>query len=595
LDDNRDVRFAYPYRVPITQSAEEYCEKVKAGEPIVHYNKITQILTINVNNIDFLSFADPERAIGYDLTFDFPFITTNVEMRMKGIQGKLQLSKRSSTNEIISSSFTNAEMLVQVSETLNVQCSLLIENQGPVQDTSFVINYRTDDGLYAGAVIPLLNGGSPALDIYIANPIFEFPNAVAPPIDPWLTMHSEIGDNSNTLVKELYALPSQILMIDSDLWDTFIPVFPVEFIDNPPIPEDVSNYPLPSSPNGVQVLSIMNHEFMHNIHSGQGTYLHVDAEAQAVGVEMDTNLNLGAYLSLRPWDFAQFVSNSARGRWPFLAIDSNLTFAATYGGGMWWNYFAKFCDPYHQVMRRSLDIIGSVKLATQSQYVSTAWQINFLTYYRGAYLLSVQQAMQELKSLDISDVYRDFAISLSLVRNNASIPEQYRSFYPYWLQQTAYSEAGTIANSSVKYWWSELDENITPSPAALTNGFVSMLPQLDDGFNEQIELEDCTSHFYVVDKNLTSVSVTSNMGRIVVTMHQFDSGVPNNDGTFTIQGPFELNVNDTKMFNLADFTGSGIVRLVVSNLTVTDYGAFDNLFNTDVDRIQGKATITSSS
>ena len=79
-------------------------------------------------------------------------------------------------------------------------------------------------------------------------------------------------------------------------------------------------------------------------------------------------------------------------------------------------------------------------------------------------------------------------------------------------------------------------------------------------------------------------------------MHQFTpTEGPDFGGTFTSQGPFELADGETQTFNVRNFTDVGLIRLVVSNVAITDFGGINNvIIDSDIDRISGRAIITTA-
>src|SRR5690606_8872414 len=109
--DNRDTRFAYPMRIPVTTSNVEYSNK-SGKEPIAHYSSLTRQLTINVPNTNsFLS--------AYDPSFDvWPLQTVPFTYYMNGFQGTFVPLTRNDSNNLILSNFAKAHCIAQVSETV---------------------------------------------------------------------------------------------------------------------------------------------------------------------------------------------------------------------------------------------------------------------------------------------------------------------------------------------------------------------------------------------------------------------------------------------------------------------------------------------
>ncbi len=613
---NRDARFNYPFRIPLTQDCVEFGKRDRKKQPVVYYNSITRQLTFSVKCIDYVPFSNDH----WPTTLpDVEFGT--LEYRMKGFQGKFQLTKRDRQNQLISSSFADAEYLLQVSPEVIVSTTEFFSvRDPPLLDLSYIVPFNSaTTGNYAGTVISRINGGSPSFDIYIVNAGGS--GADVNRVDPQITLSSQFGgqqfengDNPNTVTIEKLSAPSRIKFFDDPSWDEDNVQLSEDFFANPPIPENVGLFP-PAAPAQLDltIQSTLTHEYQHSVQVGLGLFYNIDGEAQAVGIEYDSTINRGDYFIFRTPTNSRFVSFHARGLWPLLESESdNLNrtgvYFATFGQGQWWQWFAKKYDPLYQVMRRTNDIMATTWQQFQSQIeqLQQNWQ-----FYGGANRLSAKQAMFELYNLDFSDVYRDYAISLSLLRNNDSIPSQYQSEFPFWMSQPAYVDASNVTNSAAyQFWWQEFDTNANPStasragtspviaPGGRFNTYLIQLPVEAGGVGipYNISLEDLSSNMFVVDRNsISTVEVQNTLGRIVVSMHLYTPNIPDNNGTFYIEGPFELSVNDSHVFNLADFVGSGLVRLVVSNVSITDFGGMNNvLIDSSIDRVTGAAVVTTA-
>ena len=58
----RDSRFCYPIRIPVTQDCNVFHDHMVAKEPIVYYDNITQQITIEVSDANFLTFSSRSKA-----------------------------------------------------------------------------------------------------------------------------------------------------------------------------------------------------------------------------------------------------------------------------------------------------------------------------------------------------------------------------------------------------------------------------------------------------------------------------------------------------------------------------------------------------
>ena len=614
--EKRDSRFNYPIRIPLTTDCEEFNHWQRQRKASAFLNLTTNQVTITARNMNYVPFFDDRWPLALP-----PVEFTTLEYRMKGFNGKFQFVKRDRANQLVSSNVNQAEYFIQVSETVEVGCTeLYAARDPPLLDLSYTIN-RTTAGFYSGAVISRINGGSPDYDIYVYQAL-PFGGGASDPIDPQITLSChcgsgksfETGDNSNTILLERLSKPSNLKLLDSTDWFPLDRLLSEDFFLNPPLPEDIDNFP-PAVESSLELIlaNIMTHEYMHSTQHASGIIVSIDSEGQAVGMEFDPRINHGDYFTGRTFDQARFISLTVRGLWPLLESESdnnNLTgvWFGTYGGGLWWYWLMRKYDPEHQVMRRTNDIMATKWQVFQEQIEKL--DQNWL-FYGGANRLSAQQALLELHGLDFSEIYPDFAISLSLLRNNQSIPEQWRSEFPFWMAQPDYSYAIDVAGLTpeVAFWWHEFDNNINPYPAsqrvsspviAPGGRFPTFLIQLDGstlGIPYIMAVEDLSSNIFVVDPTtIEIVTVENELGRITVTMHQFTpTEGPDFGGTFTSQGPFELADGETQTFNVRNFTDVGLIRLVVSNVAITDFGGINNvIIDSDIDRISGRAIITTA-
>jgi len=594
LDNNRDPNFAYPIRIPVTTDCYEFTAKKEAEDSIVYYNDITRQFEISVHNINFTTFEDTAVR-----TLSVTNTSYTARFFFHGFSGKFQLIKRDSNNNLVSSRPLNSHGAVQVSETVELKTSqyLSFTNVAPVELLT-VHNYRAGNGNYAGMVVGRAAGGSPDFDIFILDP--GFLNAYAIDGDPFVIVPDGLsfGDNPSSLFVEELSGVGNYELFDSGLWKIFVQKLSVGFLDSPSRPEDFASYPLPTTPVGAEISSFVHaHEFMH---SSQRTghpnlYGFVDGEAQATGIESDTDVNLGCIATVRAAPYVQAINRVATGTWPLFTSESETP--RTYGLAIFWQWFFKVHDPAHQIMRRANDLLAiNAHTLTGLPDVPPSDRAGF---YAGLYRLYLKQAAMEIKGLDFHDVAKNYTISMSLLRNNGAIPPMYRTYFPYWLYQPDYPGAAAISTFQppAKYWWSDFDLNTIPSPASSAFvGAPSIMPQLNVIGSEDHDMQDLESRIYVVDTDIVSnITVTSALGRIVATVHQFERNVPDADGTFTIDGPHELTVGPggAQFFDLSGYAAQsiGLVRLVVTNIEITDFGGSSNVLADGTDRITGKATI----
>jgi hypothetical protein len=562
-ESTRNKTFLYPQRIKLTQSCDEYKSFLAQNIPIIYYEPITQQLEFNFTNQNFLSYDNTVTSLPSN-------VTTRTQIFMLNFRGRYQLTKRSNNNSLIPSSFNNAECLVQVSDSVFIESSQVINLGVPIVSQR-TFRYRTN-GIYTGNVIPLINGGNDYYDFY--NHVD--PGAFSANVSPFITLESTInnvlypmGDNSNTIPLEYYSSPSSIGINTGQFGPSITPAYflTVEFLNNPLLPEQADFYPPAVRDFFRESTYTLGHEFTHSIQwgiFGAGLYL-IDLEAQAMAVEFDTEINQGMYFSIRTSNIVNYLPLAYAGSFPLLLSEAQALFNGvlpdgTYGEGIWWQWLAKKYDTNYQVLRRTWDVFNA-----RYGPIYTNNDISLLNTYGGGNRLSCQQALRDIYNLELSDIFINYAISLSLLRNNESIPCIYRSVFPFWLQQQAYDDA-ILTGPLNPFWWEAFDKN--------SSGTIA--PQWFFGTNT-FRFEDLSFRLFVFNTlfstriTLTNIINVENSnplvpkyGNIYVAMHQYTPGTPT--GKFKIQGPFRLGPDESHVFNATDFTDGGLIRLMLQSL-----------------------------
>jgi hypothetical protein len=600
-DPNRNPIFAYPFRIPITQDCEDYRIKNLNNIPVIFYEEITQQLVISFKNQNYLS---------YDRTLKLPNGTPNRTIyRMNDFTGRFQLTKRSRSNELIPSSFNNAQLLTQVSDSVFLRSTRILNETTTVFANTF--NYRTN-AIYTGIVMPLINGGNQSYDIYNMDgsgrifAFFDVPR-ITLPLSIGSTTYS-IGDNSNTVIVEKVSTPSSI-WCQSSTNDEVVSLG-IDFLENPLLPEQVAFFPAAENPTDLQRAAyVLSHENTHSTQFGVGlTIILTDAEGQASGRgDMNPTLILGGLSPITMNLQVQFLSNMYVGRWPLLATDSEirnkgLGIGATYGDSIWWRYIAKVYDPNYQILRRTLDILELTYAPIFSEY-----EITNIVTYGGGNRLSCQQAFLDIYNLDMSKIYVDFVISASVLRNNDCLDCKYKTYYPYWLQQELYPDSNkTISGQINRYWWQNYDLNTIGDP--VTGSTIALQWGARPGIPIQFRFEDLSCFVFVMNRTtistmtVTLIENTSGAavqyGKIFAAMIQY---IPNSiRGTFKILGPFELlPPNGSHTFDLSFFNrNDGIIRIVMINASITNFGGSGGINNivsiSSINRNTGSVIVTTT-
>jgi hypothetical protein len=600
-DPNRNSLFAYPFRIPITQDCNTFKTQDQNSIPIIYYEEISQQLMISFKNQNYLSYDRSSK-----LPNGSPIRTI---YRMNDFIGRFQLAKRSRRNELISSSFNNAELLLQVSDSVFLRSTRILNETTTVFANTF--NYR-NNAIYTGVVVPLINGGNQFYDIYnisgagLIFVFFDAPGITLPYTAGNVTY--PIGDNSNTVIVEKVSTPTSIWSQTNTT--NIIVNLGIDFLENPLLPEQVNFFPPATDPTGIQRAgNLFSHENTHSIQFGVGlTIIMTDGEGQASGRgEMNPILNLGTLSSFLMNLQVQFLSNMYVGRWPLLATDSEIAnkgfgIIGTYGDSFWWRYISKVYDPNYQILRRTLDIL-------ELNYGPLFSEYTFINQgaYGGGNRLSCQQAFLDIYNLDLGKVYVDFVISASVIRNNDSLDCKYKTYYPYWLQQQAYPDsAKTVANPADRYWWQNYDRNTIGDP--VTGSTIATQWGLPPGVSIPLRLEDLSCFVFVMNRTTISTMTVTQLintpgaavqyGRIFVAMIQY---IPNSiTGTFKILGPFELlppngsHTFDLSFFNRAD----GVIRIIIINASITNFGGPGGINNValipTINRNTGSITVSST-
>lgn len=596
IEANRLPEYAYPMRIPITQSCDEFNEKL-GSEPIIHYNIQLNQLTIDVpDTTNFLTWFDP------NYTFDTPFGVPS-RLFMRGFHGKFGLLRRNNNNELVRSKFSNSDVLVQISEKIVINS--FIDYSGVVENArSAVFNqFSQIPGFteeYIGIILPKMNGGSPDFDVYILN--LGVTNGFSTDISPYINPETEIdnniygiGDNPNTTVVESLAAPTHFTVFDSPDWTEDTLGYPDTFLNNPPLPENMNTAPGPSAiPSDRLFYALSSHEYIHSLHFGTGMILVVDSEAQCTGFEMITGLNggpnEGSMMTFRPRAYVSYITGMSRGVWP-LGLSGR-----SYGAGMWYDYVFKKYDKNQQAVRRSTDILSSEYMTSLKNAASVDTLFEALVGgadYAGGQRLAFKQAFNEILSLNIEDIYRDSIIMTALLRNNGSIPDKYKSTYPYQVCSANYPFNNQMSSRpGFDTWWDSFDNNDQNFQASgdtqnISSANVikwglddphSLLPKLGDLNGDPFVVEDLSSGIFVLEDSLNTVTVEITQGTWSATVVQYTANVPDINGTFmqlpSVGNTVTLNAGDPPhVFDLTALTGSGLKKLVVSNLTVTDWAA----------------------
>lgn len=595
--------YFYPLRIPITT---DFCNvySVKYGkEPIAYYSELYRTITISVAYEDNVS----PHFSAFEKMF-LPQYQIDVDWRdyLLEFQGTFALMKRDIQNNLVSASFPNAAYLIQSSQFVHVK-SQNVDHGIPTVNT-VDMSFYNPGGQYNGYVLSLMNGGSTSYDIYCYNigPTF---NALENEEDPinlptYIPGGFSSGDDPYTVLKENYSAPSYNAFFEGTQQQALSNVvqYPTNILLGQTYPEDNPAIPPPVVPADDLIRQRTSiHEFVHACQQAAGqTYIFIPGEALAVGIESDIkavgNLFNGPFRS-RLW--TRRLVQITRATFSLLQTDNAINNPAfSYGNGIFWKYLATTIDPNQQSIRRMCDI-----LSTDTQYgIGPLMKANNFPYSKNygtltspnGCSLALNKALGELFGANIKDVMANYAVSLALLRNNTSIPPQYRHIWPYWLYNTTYPFNIQISqypgSAPFANWWGTFNSN-GAIPANWNTGFTgeTFIRTLPNNFTEKVR--DLTMLLFQVPAGTNSITVNILSGEWRLSLVQFISnGGPS--GTFNMDGQYSVTGPGVHVFNIGvPFVNNGTIRLVCAHVTLTDYGGLGNFYEPVPPNLTGEISI----
>ena len=630
-------------QIPVTTTFSTYLTNKNSNIPTAFWDQTTKQITISYP-------ASASAYTFYSTNVSFPtynFYSDYVE-KLTSFQGTFAMYKRDRLQKLALTNVPNeVECFIQVSPTLTFTNTISNSTGASLGTTSFsnpVMDTTTNK--FIGFWIPKAGQGNSNFDIYSIRP-GPF-NGNASSLQPFLIPESSLnaeGDNSTTNIIEVTGRTSNF-----KAWDTttFADNF---YYVNPSVFETPVLYELMSGTfNGSElsktvpqplILSLLfSHELFHNVQFGQGSISSVDAEGQAVSIEMDQKLTRGNMFASRPsiwmvylWMIfrggmtigqKQLVSGAIATNNPYDYLPTSCA-AADYCNSVWYTYLRYSIDKNHQFMRRVNELCATKYYSPVLKSAGLEYATS-LFFHPNACRLASQQAMQELFGLSIADVYTNFAIALSMLRANPSIPEQYRYNYPfwYWSRENPFNtNINLMGQYGDSWWWSDFDqsnpikynspqtgayfywrsgqtniggqrrfamsdESIIPTwPKVTSTGSLNYKASFTGPYATgpvSLNLEDLAMCGFVLPNALNSMTVnvvagSSGACRAAV----FKYSPIDSTGAFNISGPVNLTAGTPYTFNLTPYQSlSGFTKLVVVNTSVRDYGGINNCYITSI-------------
>lgn len=614
----------YPIRIPITT---DYCgvfQQKQGVEPIVFYDRSTQNIIIHV----------PERVGDYFLGFlllDYPdldppqFLHRN--QYLVSFDGAFSLLKRNADNQVVPSSPKCTQILAQISDTITIN-SLIVGNPDSADPIFTPVSNEIpifEEDQYTGLTCPLMNGGDNYFDCYNVPVDGGFAYVISE--NPFLLLHNEnpqgksfpTGDNQGSRLREKYATPnSTTAQVDPPnpqfSWHLYIAGLDRNVLLGETFPEDVATTASIYRTSDVRLWdNRFGHEMMHSSQVSSGSIRLLPSEAIATSLANDPKFAEAIALDgARHPDAIMRIFDGIMG--PMSAPGTADSPLNTYGLSVFWTYMQRLFDLNFQVHRRVTDILAAETWGPLAKANGLPYNGALTVRNQTGALLALDQALQELHGVTLKQVWTDFSIAVALLRNNTSIPEKYRVFFPYWIYHSDYAGFQElldrlVANGfpvfpfipTMAQWW-EIFDNNQVVPSDWTYGlFFDDEPFIHQG-EEFItplpaevtkSLEAFKSLVYAVPEETESITVTSTDGEWAVSLVQFTSD-GTSVGTFVQSGPFTLYPGDDHVFDVGSlgFTPDGIIKLVCSQLSTIVSGDLNDYYSNEP--VAGTIKIVSS-
>ncbi len=574
-ESQRQNGHGYPLRIPITT---DFCGRFQTEynlNPIAYFDEKNKVLTIHV----------PENGQQHFLTSRIvntgnPDLDVNYQEYLTGFNASFAVLRRNSKNEFVPTKLRCADLFAQVSETIDISSNVISFGEPQTYTATLPIRANALPNpliYYTGVVAAKMNGGSPSYDVNIIP--MTFLNAYNFFIDP-VQIPEEggyaQGDLPATKVIEQYGALTTITQFDVN-YDSISLNLPIPMLRGTYYPE-TNLLPIPTEPTNEEAIQrVANHEFTHQT---QTLYLAMPAEGQATGIELDYRISNETFALSRISEFIRSMLRVSRGTYGPSNNDLQIN---TFGMGIFWKYLQDQFDFNNQLMRRSQDILLSETLGPLAK--SNDFPDLTLLFYsnNNGVSASLDQALRELFNKNLKDVWTDFSVSSVFLRNNKSIPDQYKNYWPYFIYDSRYvgysqifQAASNSNRSQFANWWELLDTNgIVPANWGAVGGafrgqtFVRTLPPVFDA-----SIPDLRTVAFNVPNTTNSITVTITAGEWRIILCQFTP-----DGTETglwaQEGPIEIigsgNVTFTPSL-IPGFTSTGNTRLVCVNVNMTGDG-----------------------
>ena len=511
-DQIPDVRT--PVSIPVTTDAIIFGQNVIDNANSVFYdiNKKQIIINFVVENIWSSSVNIPNFNYSYDNTHT-----------MKSFKGSYAVVKKSqhtfvnngnSASIFVSCSPTDPEaFLMQISPTISFEDEYIFNGEDWTVTPYTKDLCESTTGNFQGYILTRPGLGNPGTQInailyrqYVSSYVTAAENPVIAGGIHW-------GDNPYTTYYEYLIKRARIsewsnegfltgqVYLDFDTLATTpesIPLIPI------------SNYRMPNSDTVTDInnlnITIMLHEAYHQTQFGMGAIRLGNTEGEATSMEQDAQI----YLDGPSWNiirsinaFSGYMYSLTRGYQSLTRRGSAFSENDQYSGDLVWNatgsnapripfgrsseygeslFYSSIAlkyDQTQQILRRKNELSNPLvnKILYENGFIDSndAW-------YRSQTLngsiakMCYAQALFEVTGLTLAKVYSDFAIGSVFLRNNASIPDKYKTLLPLWIWGSTNTAASILCNNMENTpglilfplksfnFWTDLDRSLPLAP-----------------------------------------------------------------------------------------------------------------------------------
>jgi hypothetical protein len=499
-----------PVNIPVTTDKSVYGKAVINGTDSVYYDYAKGIININYVSGNTWNYVIDSSNFG---------IQRNVQHNMISFKGAYAAMRPSlSTFEsngytvpglVSCSPYKAAAVLVQISpEIVSVDQTIVDGVDYEVQTfVNPLIDGYTDEYLGASMVragYGNIGSGVNVINTSTLNSYFDFTNKLIVSQTPTT---QRPGQNPYNNFYQSTATGGNIAEFANPNWKNIAPKFNFDLYSTTPESMtllDASFCTLTDNVTADVLVAI--HELLHLYEGSLGTVFYGgNTEAHAVCFELDGHtLGTGVTVPFRMIRTSLVYLNSQfKGWYPLskaAAAYSNNLYSATklgianqtypaltpnisssqYGEFYVYRYFADHYDVNQQIIRRQNEIaICNMNLLTSNGFSSFGdTPTSCITTSQFAYAQALWEVSNAIGTpKELPDGYSEYVMSSAFLRNNASIPEQYRFIYPIWLanknnQFSSFIGEITTAFNGVfpqvldMYMWSDLDGS---NPVLLEN------------------------------------------------------------------------------------------------------------------------------